>query len=93
MYLPYNVHNNGKLYQPIDKSNLLAFYVYYLGCIVLKQGRKDGITNLPGRDHIDLRILGSGEFLRVHTLCMAMSVIPHPETKWQRPENSEPGVS
>jgi len=53
VYLPYNVHNNNQLYQPIDKSNLLAFYMHYLGCIVLKQGRKDGITNFSARDHVD----------------------------------------
>ena len=51
--LPYYVHNDNQLYQPIDKSNLLAFDVHYLGCIVLKQGRKDAITNLPARDHFD----------------------------------------
>ena len=53
MHLPYYVHNDNQLYQPIDKSNLFAFYVHYLGCVVLKQGRKNGIADLPARDHVD----------------------------------------
>lgn len=59
--------------------------MYYLGCIVLKQGRKGGITNLPARDHIDLHILGSGEEAPVSTYFMYGYVYyPTPETKWQR---------
>ena len=85
VYLPYNVHNNNQLYQPIDKSNLLAFYMHYLGCIVLKQGRKDGITNFSARDHADDTVV-TGEpaataaarlLLQVYTLCMAKRIIPH----------------
>ena len=53
VHLPYYVHNDNQLYQPIDKSNLFAFYVHYLGSVVLKQGRKDAIADLPARDHVD----------------------------------------
>lgn len=51
-YLPYDVHNNSQLYQSIDESNLLAFYVHYFGCIVLKESCQYDIANLPARDHL-----------------------------------------
>ena len=64
-YLPYNVHNNNQLYQPIDKSNFLAFYVHDLGCIVLKEGRKNGIANVAATDHFGIKELIARYILHV----------------------------
>jgi len=79
------------LYQPIDKSNLFAFYMHYLGCIVLKQGRKDAITNLPARDHVD-DLCDDYETWCEYIPYVWLCKLPRTQNKWPRSGEEQRGV-